>query len=60
MGAILTIPVVQEMEQSKAYQIGYEVGYLVGSNFWEVLIAAILILATLLYLTIFRKKRKGT
>lgn len=59
MEAVMIILVVQEMEQSKAYQFGYELGYFVGSNFWEVLTAAILILAALLYLTIYRKKRKG-
>ena len=49
----------QEMENSKAFQVGYEVGYFVGSNFWEVVTAAVVMLAAILYLLFFRKRRKN-
>lgn len=47
----------QQMEDNKAYQVGYEIGYFVGSNFWEVVSAAVLILAGILYFTFFRKRK---
>lgn len=52
------IPLVQEIEQSKAYQFGYEVGYFVGSNFWPVVTVAILLLGAILYFVFFRKSGK--
>lgn len=54
------IAAAQGIEQSKAYKVGYEIGYFVGSNFWEVVITAIVILAVILYLTFFRKRKKST
>lgn len=45
----------QEIEKSKAYSIGYEVGYFVGSNFWEVVTGAVLLLAAIIYFVFFRK-----
>jgi hypothetical protein len=48
----------QGIEESKAFKVGYEIGYFVGSNFWEVVIAAVLILAAILYFSFFRKKKK--
>lgn len=53
----LTIFIIQELEQSKAFKFGYEIGYFVGSNFWEVVTAAVVILAAILYFTFFRKKK---
>ena len=50
----------QEMENSGAFQLGYEVGYFVGSNFWEVVTAAVVMLAAILYLLYFRKRNKKT
>lgn len=49
----------QEMENSKTLQLGYEVGYFVGSNFWEVVTAAVVILAAILYLLYFRRRNKN-
>ncbi len=54
----LAIFAIQEIEKSKAYQVGYEVGYFVGSNFWEVVTGAIVILAVILYLAFFRKNKR--
>lgn len=55
----LTIFAFQGIENSKAYQVGYEIGYFVGSNFWEVVTAAVIILAAILYLLFFRKRKKN-
>lgn len=55
----LTLFAVQDIENSKAFQVGYEVGYFVGSNFWEVVTAAVLILAAFLYLLFFRKRKRN-
>lgn len=55
----LTTFAFQEMEKIKAYQVGYEIGFFVGSNFWEVIIAAVLILAVSLYLLFYRKRKKN-
>ena len=55
----LTIFAFQEMEKSKAYQVGYKIGFFVGSNFWEVIITAVLILAVSLYLLFYRKRKKN-
>jgi hypothetical protein len=55
----LVIFAFQEMENSKAFQLGYEVGYFVGSNFWEVVTAAVVMLAAILYLLFFRKRKKN-
>lgn len=49
----------QEIEKTKAYSIGYEVGFFVGSHFWEVVIAAVLILVAILYFAFFRNRSKG-
>lgn len=54
----IIFPAAQEIEQSTAYKVGYEVGYFVGSNFWEVVIAAVLILFAILYFAFFRKRKK--
>ncbi|WP_029038056.1 hypothetical protein [Salinimicrobium xinjiangense] len=54
-----TTALSQGIESNKAYQVGYEIGYFVGSNFWEVVIAAVLILAAILYFAFFRKRKKG-
>lgn len=54
----MTIALVQELEKSKAYRVGYEVGYFVGSNFWEVVTGAVLVLAVILYFVFFRKSGK--
>lgn len=54
----LAIFAIQEIEKSKAYKVGYEIGYFVGSNFWEVVTAAVVILAVILYLAFFRKKKR--
>lgn len=48
----------QEIEKTKAYSIGYEVGYFVGSNFWEVVTGAVLLLAAIIYFVFFRKSGK--
>ena len=56
----MIILVAQGIEQSKAYRVGYEIGYFVGSNFWEVVIATVLILLTILYLSFFRKRKKNS
>ena len=50
---------LQEMENSRAYKLGYEVGYFIGSNFWEVVITALVILASILYFAFFRKRKKN-
>lgn len=55
----LLIFAFQEMEKTKAYKLGYEVGYFFGSNFWEVVIAAVLILIAILYFAFFRKTKKN-
>ncbi len=55
---LLIIPLVEGIEQSKAFQVGYEIGYFVGSHFWEVVISAILILIIIFYLAFFRKRKK--
>jgi len=54
---LINVMLFQEIEKSKAFQVGYEVGYFVGSNFWEVVTAAVVILAVILYLAFFRKKK---
>lgn len=51
------IILAQGIEKSKSYQFGYEIGYFVGSHFWEVVITFVLIVAVLLYLSFFRKKK---
>lgn len=56
---MLTIIAIQEIEETKAFKVGYEVGYFVGSNFWEVVTAAVVILAVVLYLLFFRKKKRN-
>ncbi len=53
----LLILAAQEAEQSKAYKIGYEVGYFIGSNFWTVVTIAVVLLAAILYLAFFRKRK---
>ncbi|WP_324720115.1 hypothetical protein [Salinimicrobium sp. HB62] len=55
----LLIFAFQEMENSKAFQLGYEVGYFMGSNFWEVVSAAVIVLAAILYLAFFRKRKNN-
>lgn len=55
----LSILAFQEMGKSKAFQVGYEVGYFIGSNFWEVVIAAVFMLAAILYLAFFRKRKNN-
>lgn len=54
---VLRIVLFQEIEKTKAFQVSYEIGYFVGSNFWEVVTAAVVILAVILYLAFFRKKK---
>ena len=54
---LINVMLFQEIEKSKAFQVGYEVGYFVGSNSWEVVTAAVVILAVILYLAFFRKKK---
>lgn len=54
---LINVMLFQEIEKSKAFQVGYEVGYFVGSNFWEVVTAAVVILAVILYLAFFRKNK---
>ncbi len=51
----MIITLVQELEKSKAYKVGYEVGYFVGSNFWEVVTVAVVLLVAILYFAFFRK-----
>ena len=58
MNTVLFIA-LQEMENSKAYKIGYELGYFIGSNFWEVVITALVTLVSILYLAFFRKRKKN-
>lgn len=53
----MNVVLFQEIEKTKAFQVGYEVGYFVGSNFWEVVTTAVVILAVILYLAFFRKKK---
>lgn len=55
----LLILAAQGIEQSKAYKVGYEIGYFVGSNFWTVVSVAVVLLVAILYLTFFRKKTKN-
>ncbi|NJY61376.1 hypothetical protein HC174_01210 [Salinimicrobium sp. CDJ15-81-2] len=55
----LLILAAQEAEQSQAYKIGYELGYFVGSNFWTIITVAVVLLAAILYLAFFRRKRKN-
>lgn len=55
----LLILASQEIEQSKAYKIGYELGYFLGSNFWTVITVAVVFLAAILYLAFFRRKKKN-
>ena len=50
---------VQELENSPAYKVGYEVGYFVGSNFWTFISIAVVFLAAILYLAFFRKRKKN-
>lgn len=54
------LPLVQKMEETKSYKLGYEVGQFIGSNFWEVVIVAVVILAAILYLAFFRRKKDRT
>ncbi|WP_423817816.1 hypothetical protein V5739_08455 [Salinimicrobium sp. TIG7-5_MAKvit] len=54
---LMNVVLFQEIEKTKAFQVGYEIGYFVGSNFWEVVTAAVVILAVILYLAFFRKKK---
>ena len=49
----------QQVENSKAYNLGYEVGYFVGSNFMEVVLSAVIILLAILYLIFFRKRKNN-
>ncbi len=55
----LFILAAQEAEQSKAYKIGYELGYFVGSNFWTVVSVAVVLLSAILYFAFFRRKKKN-
>lgn len=55
----LFILAAQEAEQSKAYKIGYELGYFVGSNFWTIITVAVVLLAAILYLAFFRRRKKN-
>lgn len=49
----------QQVENSKAYQMGYEVGFFVGSNALEVALTAVVLLVAILYLLFFRKRRNN-
>ena len=55
----LFILAAQEVEQSTAYKIGYELGYFVGSNFWTVITIGVVLLSAILYLVFFRRKKKN-
>lgn len=55
----LLILAFQEAEQSPAYNLGYELGYFVGSNFWTFISIAVVFLAAILYLAFFRKRKKN-
>ena len=57
----LMIPLAQELEKGKAYKFGYEIGYFIGSNFWEIMIIAAIVLGLIFYFVFFRKgQRKST
>lgn len=49
----------QGIENTQGYKVGYEVGYFMGSNFWEVVTTAVVILAAILYLAFFRKRKRN-
>lgn len=55
----LAIFAIQEAEKSKASKLGYEIGYFVGSNFWEVVIFAVVLLVAILFLLFYRKSDRN-
>lgn len=55
----LLILAAREVEQNKAYNIGYELGYFLGSNFWTIITVAVVFLAAILYLAFFRRRKRN-
>lgn len=53
----LLIQATDEASKGAAYKIGYEIGFFVGSHFYETAAVAILITGVIIYLSFFRKKK---
>ena len=56
----LMIPLVQQAESSKPYEIAYNLGYFIGSNILEILVIALIILGLILYFAFFRKSQRSS
>jgi len=48
------------LDQGKAYQYGYEIGYFVGQNWALLLILSIIFIFLFAFFILFRKKKEGT
>jgi len=48
------------LDQGKAYQYGYEIGYFVGQNWVLLLILSLIFIFLFAFFILFRKKKEGT
>lgn len=55
----LFILAAQEAEENKIGKMAYDLGFFVGSNLWTIITVAVILLAAILYLAFFRRKKKN-